>query len=90
MVKGITSTGFNFEADNEQINNAEFLEDYVAMTSGESGAVFRVLMRVLGAEQKKALYDHVRDERGNVPVDKLNKEIGEIFASLSEDPDAKK
>lgn len=89
MVKGRTASGFEFEADNNQINNAEFLEDYVGMTSGDTGAIFRVIERILGKEQKKALYDFVRDDAGNVPVDKLNKELAEIFGSLSTAPETK-
>lgn len=89
MVKGRTSTGFEFEADNNQINNAEFLEDYAEMTSGNTSAVFRVIARILGKEQKAKLYDHIRDEQGNVPVDKLNVELGEIFGSLAKNPETK-
>jgi hypothetical protein len=89
MIRGTTSTGFEFTADNEQINNAEFLEDYVAMMDGNTGAVFRIVERVLGKEQKKELHDHIRDERGNVPVEKLNVELGEIFAEFAKNPKTK-
>lgn len=89
MVKGRTSSGFEFTADNEQINNAEFLEDYVEMTNGNTSAVFKVIGRILGKEQKAKLYDHIRDEHGNVPVDKLNVELGEIFGALSQNPESK-
>lgn len=89
MIRGTTSTGFEFTADNEQINNAEFLEDYVAMMDGNTGAVFRIVERVLGKEQKKELYDHIRDERGNVPVEKLNVELGEIFSEFAKNPKTK-
>lgn len=89
MIRGTTSTGFEFTADNEQMNNAEFLEDYVAMMDGNTGAVFRIVERVLGKEQKKELYDHIRDERGNVPVEKLNVELGEILPNSQRTPKQK-
>jgi hypothetical protein len=34
---------------------------------------------MLGKDQKKKLYDHVRTDDGRVPVEKLSTEIQEIF-----------
>ena len=40
--------------------------------------------RVLGAKQKKALYDHLRDASGRVPVDAVEREMEDIFAAFGQ------
>lgn len=78
MVKGKTSTGFPFVISDSAINNMELLD---ALGGLESNPLYmgKVLSLLLGEEQKKKLYDHVRAKDGTVPQDKIGDEIMEIF-----------
>ncbi len=90
MVKGKTSSGFSFEVDADVLNDAEFLETLTQVQKGDVGESFALIAKILGAEQKKALYDHVRNKKGFVPADKIAEEIADILAALSEDESTKK
>ena len=43
-----------------------------------------LVSRILGAKQKKALYDHLRDASGRVPVDAVEREMEDIFAAFGQ------
>lgn len=83
MIKGRTTSGFEFEVDENAVNNME-LVDALAEASSDDDliAVSRVCKLLLDKKTKKALYDHVRTEDGRVPVDQVSKEVMEIFASF--------
>lgn len=91
-MKGVTDTGFAFEIDSEALNDMEVVEDLVALSKKEDATVLpNILNKLLGAEQKKALYDHCRTESGRVPVDKVEEELAKIFdAAVDENDDVKK
>lgn len=78
MSKGKTSTGFEFELDTDVIMDMEFIE--LAAEASENGAKYPAMVEyALGKEQKKRLYDHVRNERGRVMFDDVRREFDEIF-----------
>ena len=89
MVKGKTSTGFEYEVDKDQMTNVEFLEQFADVQAGNSLGVFKLVETTLGKDQKKKLYDHCRNEKGMVPINRLNEEVAEIFAALAEANDTK-
>lgn len=83
-----TSTGFEFEVTKDALNNMELLDALAELqeTNGEDITLMgRLITMLLGREGKKALYDHVREEDGRVPVDKTTAEMTEIFNLMSED-----
>lgn len=90
MVKGKTTSGFAFEVDEDVLNDVEFLETLTQVQKGDVGESFTLIAKILGAEQKKALYDHARNKKGFVPADKISEEIADILAALSEDESTKK
>ena len=78
MIKGKTSTGFDFEFDPDVIRDMEFIE--LAAKASENGTKYPALIEAaLGKDQKKRLYDHVRNERGRVMLDDVRREFDEIF-----------
>ncbi|MDD6561366.1 MAG: hypothetical protein PUF17_10455 [Lactimicrobium massiliense] len=79
VIKGITKSGFSFEVDEAVFNDAELLEDLAALDDGDVMKYPKVVKKILGTKQKAKLYDHVRDENGIVPLDKLGDEILDIF-----------
>ncbi len=78
MIKGKTSTGFEFEFDTDVVRDMEFIE--LAAEASENGTRYPALIEyVLGKEQKKRLYDHVRNDKGRVMLDDVRREFDEIF-----------
>ena len=89
IVRGKTSTGFSFKADSEQLTNAEFLEVFAEVQKGDAMGSFALIRILLGEEQKNQLYDHCRNKKGMVPVEKLAEELGDIVKRLSEAAETK-
>lgn len=87
-VKGKTETGFEFEIDREVLEDAEFLELYGEQEK-DGRNLFAFIECAIGKDQKKRLYDHIRNEKGRVPMDKLRSEVGDILLSLAENPETK-
>lgn len=88
MVKGTTTTGFKFSIDPDAIKDMEFIE--LAAAADENGLMLpKMLVKLLGEKQKKALYDHVRNKKGRVMADDVSNEVTEMFDAIKEDGEAK-
>lgn len=89
IYKGQTKSGFNYEIDTDAMNDMEVVDLMVDMMNEDGKldelhamvAVKTLLDKILGKDQKKALYKHLADENGRVPIDKVNTEFVEIMAS---------
>ena len=88
-VVGKTSTGFEFSIKKSMLNNAEFLECYSKIQNGDNLKMFELMDIAFGEDQKKDLYDHIRDEDGIVPMDVLGEELTEIFDVLGKAQETK-
>lgn len=80
MLKGKTKSGFEFEVQDESLNNYELIE---VLSEVDTNPLLlpRLVKMLLGDDQKIKLTDHVRTESGTVPLDKISTEIMEIFQS---------
>ncbi len=81
-VKGKTSTGFEFAFD-DSVVDMEML-DCLVEAEENPAYVGKILGLMLGKEQKKALYDHLRDENGKVPIDKTASCVIELFNAIKD------
>lgn len=81
--KGTTDSGFKFTIREADLNNFELLE-ILSDVDENPLQLPKLLNMLLGAEQKKALYDHVRLKDGTVPIDIITNEIMSIFQSHKE------
>jgi len=88
-MKGKLRSGFKYEVDTEVFNDMEFIEVMAAAEGNEPLKIVEVVERLLGTDQKKALYDHLRNDAGRVPVEAVSEAIGEIIEQTAEDPAAK-
>ena len=77
MIKGQTTSGFNYHIDENILQDYELLE---AIAETEKNPIFitKVVRMLLGDDTDK-LKEHVRDENGHVSIEKMNVEITEIF-----------
>ena len=80
MLKGKTKSGFEFEVEDEQLNNFELIE-VLADVDVNPLLLPKLVKMLLGNDQKNRLLDHLRTEKGIVPLDAISTEIMEIFQS---------
>lgn len=86
MIKGITSTGFEYEYDAERLDDMRFV-DVLAVVVDPKGPAFekiaglsQLLTMILGADMKKALYEHIgKKYKGRVPRADLQQALEEIM-----------
>nr|DAX27485.1 MAG TPA: hypothetical protein [Caudoviricetes sp.] len=78
-IKGVTSSGFNFTVSKDHLDDAELMEALVEADDKGEQYIVKAVKCLLGAEQKKELYDHCRNEKGIVPYSKVCAELVEIF-----------
>ena len=79
-MKGKTSTGFEFDIEDERLDDME-LVDIMAEIDENPLLMPKLCKMLLGEEQKKRLYDHLRSEDDRVPIEATTNAIQEIFNS---------
>ena len=80
MITGTTPRGFHFEVDAAVLDDMELL-DALSETETDPLKFSEVSLKVLGREQRKRLYDNIRNESGQVPIQVAMDEILFIFNS---------
>lgn len=83
MKTGTTSTGFEWTVDENVADDIEFM-DLIVEAREDGFLLGRVVRKLLGEEQQKALYDHCRAENGRVPVEAVGAEFEEIVSAIQE------
>lgn len=83
MITGKTNSGFEFEIEEEALDDYDLIEDFLAMDSGETVRIFSAIKRLLGEEQEKRLKDHVRYSSGRVSAKRMIEAAGEIFEACN-------
>ena len=84
MIKGKTSSGFEFEISEDIINDYELVENLGELDSNPL-ILGEIVRQILGKEQTAKLKDHIRNENGIVPTDKMTQEIIGIFKNAGEE-----
>ena len=84
VIKGETSTGFSFSIPRQNLDNMDLIDAISDMSNSDPLALTKVVVLMLGKDQKKALYDHIREKDGRVTVEKLSAEMTDIFAASNE------
>lgn len=78
MVTGITKSGYEFSIENEKFNDMELM-DLLGDMEDNPFIMGKVIEKVLGKEEKKKLYDSMRNEFGRVPVEEAQAALDCIF-----------
>ncbi len=79
MITGKTKSGFEFSIEDESLDNMELLDALADVDGGNVAAISKASILLLGKEQKKKLYDHIRGEKGNVPIESFTDELADIM-----------
>ena len=83
VIIGKTKTGFEYNIDKKMLNDYELLEEIDNI--GKSPLIIiKLLKRLLKEEQLEKLKEHIRNEEGIVPIDKMEKELIDIFDGINE------
>ena len=83
-MKGKTTSGFEFEISEDIKNDYELVENLGELEDNPL-ILGKVVNQILGKEQTARLKDHVRNEKGIVPTDRMTQEIIEIFQNSGEE-----
>ena len=83
MIKGKTTSGFEYKLSKDDLDNYELME--VLAEAEENGALLpKAFVMLLGKEQLEKLKKHLKNENGIVPFSKMTEEIMEIMQSQKE------
>lgn len=82
MIKGRTTSGFEFEVDERLANDARFF-DILAEAEENPVLAPKITLTFLGKEQRDRLYKHLEKD-GIVPMDKVEAEMEEMFKLAGE------
>ena len=83
MITGTTSSGFAFEVSENIVDDAELLVALCDLDEGKLIALAKVFRKILGS-QMQAMFDHIREPDGRVPMEKAEAEVMEIFAAVKD------
>lgn len=79
MINGKTESGFEFQLDDDVLDDYELLEELCAIDNGEVSKIPHIAAMILGNEQLDALKEHIRGENGRVSARKMSDAIEEIL-----------
>ena len=78
MVTGKTKSGYEFSIEKEKFNDMELM-DMLGEMHDNPFMLGNVIEKILGKEEKKKLYDSLRNEAGRVPVEAAQDALDCIF-----------
>lgn len=84
MKKIVLENGLELEVNEQCLNNMELLDALEEMTDGNELAMSKVVKLMLGKDNRKKLYDFIRDKDGRVPLEIIDKCLTEIMYLLGE------
>jgi len=83
VITGKTKTNFEYNIDKKILNDYELLEE-IDNIGKNPVIIIKLLRRLLQEEQLEKLKEHIRNEEGMVPIDKMEKELEDIFNGINE------
>ena len=83
MIKGKTSSGFEYQLSKARLENYELIESLNEVEENPL-ALPKTVNLLLGKEQSDKMKEHLRDEEGLISTEKLSSEIMEIFQNQKE------
>jgi hypothetical protein len=85
MKKGKLSNGFEYEIDENVLDDMELIDAMEQSQGDDPLKVSKVITMVLGKEQRKSFYDSIRNEDKRVPVEKAVELFTELIESLGDE-----
>lgn len=89
MIKGATSSGFEYEVNEKVLSDWTFVKAVAASGSKDNTRQMegytKLVNLLLGDEAEERLCEHLRQEDGLVPVEKISGEVLEIMQAIGEE-----
>lgn len=80
IVKGKTSTGFEYEIDKEIVDDWNFIERLARVEQGQSvSEMINVIVTLIGKDGYESLKKHCQADTGRIPIKRLMNEYYEIM-----------
>lgn len=94
MVKGITTTGFEYVVDERKAKDWELVEIVARMQKADNdikvfACVIDVIDFLIGEDQKERLKEHCRNLYGYADSEKITEEVFEIVKAARQTPELK-
>lgn len=83
MVKGKTKSGFEFELDDEAMDDLEFVE-LLAESDMNPSVIPQIVKTILGEKQYAELKEHLRNDKGRIPMSAVDEALTEMFEAAGE------
>ena len=84
MLTGTTSSGFHWEIEEDALDDMELLDALTDWDAGKETGAISACRLLLGDQQRKALYDHLRGENGRVKATAVLTAVNEILTALQD------
>lgn len=81
MITGKTASGFEFTLDEQAMDDMNLIDALAGASENDPLQFSRVIRLLLGEEQRKRLYNTLKNEAGRVPVERVSEAVSEIFAA---------
>lgn len=79
MLKGNTESGFEFELDDEVLDDWELLECFREIDNGNEEYIIDAAKLLLGDEQYEALKAFIKSKHGKIKASLMTKEIANVL-----------
>lgn len=76
--------GLELEVNEANLNNMELVDALAEMEEDDALAISKVVKLLLGDANRKKLYNHLRDENGSVPIEKVVNSVEEVLNKLGD------
>ena len=76
--------GLTLEIDTARLDDMELIDDLAELAGGNTLKLSGILRRFLGEENKRKLYDALRNERGIVSSTAANAALNRIFEQIGD------
>ena len=84
MIRGTTESGFEFELDDNALDDWKLMKGLRKIDKGEAQYIVDVAERLLGEEQCERLEDFIEEKFGKAPGLLMGTEIASIIAATNE------
>lgn len=89
MVKGKTSTGFEFSVDETLLQNYRFVKRLAHVAKNDYTEFFDLFTEILGESQEEALIQYLEEKNGQATTEQMAKEFADILKVMQENAPAK-
>lgn len=83
MTHIVTQSGFEIDIEENKLDDMEFLELVCDIDGGNILAYRKLINKLMSAEDKERLYNHVRGEDGRVPLTAVGAEITAVLERMN-------